>query len=335
MTFINQWLEQIRKADASSTYKMAWAKAITHVAFEYDESYIHTYENKDSFIPISLFSIAEKFLGYYWDQDVFFRLYQNSNPNKKAEIINIIRKIEPQIFQILGSPRVHLFSHIRHQIQTNDPAFYTQTINKIVKRVLKQDVSHRFLNGVDPALAPMYHFTKDDDTLYMPTAHVRALRENMPLILDVINLRWVMLLEQYNNTPRIAMKVKHMDLEGFKRTSLKKYKELIALENPSYICFECKQPITNPTDLAIDHVIPWSYLYSDDLWNLVFIHKSCNSKKSNTIPSKAQIEALKERNARLLHHINQHTTKNDKNIFELKDAIEHNLVEKFWIQCNG
>lgn len=78
MTFIDQWLEQIRKTDAVSTYKMAWAKAITHVSFELDEKVINEHQEKDMPIPISLFAIAEKFLGYYWDQDVFFRKDRSS-----------------------------------------------------------------------------------------------------------------------------------------------------------------------------------------------------------------------------------------------------------------
>jgi len=82
--------------------------------------------------------------------------------------------------------------------------------------------------------------------------------------------------------------------------------------------------------LSIDHVIPWSYLYSDDIWNLVYTHISCNSSKNNIIPSEKEIERLKERNIRLLKAL---TNKSDKIVEELKLAIEKDYVNKFWIGC--
>ena len=42
--------------------------------------------------------------------------------------------------------------------------------------------------------------------------------------------------------------------------------------------------LINPIDkVDVDHILPWSFLYSDDLWNLVYSHRSCNSSKSNII----------------------------------------------------
>lgn len=37
-------------------------------------------------------------------------------------------------------------------------------------------------------------------------------------------------------------------------------------------------------DISIDHFIPWSYVASDELWNLVPTVKSVNSSKSNNLP---------------------------------------------------
>ena len=45
-------------------------------------------------------------------------------------------------------------------------------------------------------------------------------------------------------------------------------------------------------DISVDHVIPWSFMYSDDIWNLVLTSKSNNSSKSNHIPSKEVFEQL-------------------------------------------
>lgn len=53
-------------------------------------------------------------------------------------------------------------------------------------------------------------------------------------------------------------------------------------------------------DISVDHVIPWSFMYSDDIWNLVLTFKSHNSSKSNHIPSKEVFEQLNQRNKALI-----------------------------------
>ena len=64
--------------------------------------------------------------------------------------------------------------------------------------------------------------------------------------------------------------------------SLKKFKQFLDQENPDRVCFITGKAIPE-NDLSIDHIIPWSYMYSDDLWNLVYVNKSINSSMSNRI----------------------------------------------------
>lgn len=82
----------------------------------------------------------------------------------------------------------------------------------------------------------------------------------------------------------------------------------------------------------MDHVIPWSLLYSDDIWNLTFVHKSCNSQKSNAPPTQKAIKAQEERNNRLhnLITINHDNFMSNKVFKELDFAINENLLSKMW-----
>ncbi|MCH6189349.1 hypothetical protein MKN04_17040 [Paenibacillus polymyxa] len=75
-------------------------------------------------------------------------------------------------------------------------------------------------------------------------------------------------------------------------------------------------------------------MYSDDLWNLVFSHQTCNSSKSNVIPSEELITLLEERNQRLLEALLKLGQK-DKHVSELEMAFDNGLVRKFWISCQG
>ena len=69
-------------------------------------------------------------------------------------------------------------------------------------------------------------------------------------------------------------------------------------------------------------MLPWSYLYSDDLWNLVYVDKSRNSSKSNRIPDETQIEKLEVRNRRLFGLV-QGGKFDDKHTDELGLSIEN------------
>ena len=129
-----------------------------------------------------------------------------------------------------------------------------------------------------------------------------------------------------DGSPRISKKIKGVDRDQFpKRGNLKKFREFIDEENPQKECFLTGNKISGTP--SIDHVIPWSYMYSDDLWNLVYVSPNENSSKRNQIPDKGLIDRLKIRNVKLLE-------RNSYNKFteELKLSIENDYVEKtIWI----
>ena len=112
-----------------------------------------------------------------------------------------------------------------------------------------------------------------------------------------------------------------------KRSKFKKY---LYLENPERRCFITQELISD--DESVDHVIPWSYLYSDDIWNLVLVKKGANSSKSNKIPEEELINKLEQRNEKLLELTEYES---DKQIEELRLAIQNDYVRKFWTGCRG
>ncbi len=205
---------------------------------------------------------------------------------------------------------------------------YKNILNKVVS-VLKVDVSYRFiyLNGVYHSEIYKYH--KNENQLTISKTLLVQLKQNERDLYDLINYRWGLILENFNTSPRINKKVKIMDERKIKRSPLKKFKKYLDLENPNHHCFIC-DVVVKDTNISIDHVIPWSYMYSDDIWNLVFVCQNCNSKKSNRIPTQQEIEKLKERNMRLQHCL-LNSKINDKIVDELKLANEKDYVTKFWV----
>lgn len=133
------------------------------------------------------------------------------------------------------------------------------------------------------------------------------------------------MLEQYNDSPRITQKVRGLSDQQLRRNSLKKFKDiLIALTPNEPILDFYTGEVLDQNDISLDHVIPWSFIYSNDLWNLVITSRSNNSKKSNRTPSKEIIDQLQERNRQLLS-----SNLDTKYKEELQLSIEQNYPAKF------
>lgn len=319
----DEFKQIIREFSYDNTYKVAWAKALVELSSELpiigDE------------VEISLEQIARKYLKYYWNQTIFFDLIQGSNLQKSPEVVTATKALIEAYYENVGNRKPELFE----RAESNLPKKEYETALRKTTSTLKKDVSYRFLN-LNGKKLDVYRYNKGDSNLWISTGLLQELRDNERDLYDLINYRWGMILETFNSSPRINKKVKIMDERVIKRKPLTKYKQWLDIENPTHVCFLCGQEITDK-ELSIDHVIPWSYMYSDDLWNLVYVHRSCNSSKSNVVPSEEGIAKLKERNKRLLDDfIKEHISEKKalpKEIGSLEIAIENDYVDKFYTGC--
>ncbi len=322
--FYKRFTKIIRECNYDNTYKMAWAKSLVEIC--------SNQELLEKTIKISLREIAYKFLKYYWNQTIFFDLVQGSNPKKPPIILSLVKSLIEKYFVAINKKQPEVFEKVEERFKNIGlQSDYEKTQNSIA-RILKNDVSWRFdnLNGNADKL---YHYEQNDDFLIIDRDNALILKENEQDLYDLINYRWSLILESFNSSPRINKKVRIIDERNIKRNSLNKFKTYLDIENPNHFCFICGKQ-TESNELAIDHVIPWSYMYSDDIWNLVYVCQHCNSIKSNVIPSKNQIDRLKERNNNLLKILEKQNVSN-KLTEELKIAIEKDYVNKFWTGCKG
>lgn len=322
--FYNTFKRIIRECNYDNTYKMAWAKALVELATE------SAYE--DDIVKIKLEDIAKKYIKYYWNQTIFFDLIQGSNLLKTPVILQNVKVLIEQYYKYINVRKPERFERIENILTKNLLKEYTICIKKVTS-ALKADVSWRFVFIDGTNNSDIYEYVKENSLIKIKRENLKILADNNQDLFDLINYRWGLILETFNSSPRINRKVKIIDEQEVKRNSLSKFKEHLDIENPERKCFICGKNIEEK-DLSIDHVIPWSYLYSDDLWNLVYVHKSCNSSKSNVIPTKEDIERLKNRNNRLSKLLNE-KSKNGKAIDELNLAIEKDYVNKFWIGCKS
>ena len=309
-SYIGDFLRVIRNCNVDNTYKMAWAKALVEISCD---------EEKNE--RIELKDIAKKIFKYYWNQTIYFDLIQGSNISKPPEYITEVKKQIQKYYLKNKTKQPKHFERIDSELELD--------INNLV-RILKQDVSWRFLNLKNETVS-LYQYQKGNDFLILPNQNV--IEEYSDIIFESINFRWTQILENFNSSPRIAKKIRVLDLQEIKRNNLSKYRPFLNISNPSHKCFICGKEIEGETP-SIDHVIPWSYLFSDDIWNLVYTHQTCNSQKSNIIPTENDVEKLEERNIILYNLLKINSEFNSKkSTKELEIAIEKDFVKKFWISC--
>ncbi|MES9685924.1 HNH endonuclease domain-containing protein, partial [Gottfriedia acidiceleris] len=204
------------------------------------------------------------------------------------------------------------------------------SIKRIIK-VLKQDVCWRFMN-LNSNTYEIYKLDLDEGKVYFTKQDALSLRIHSDFLLTFINYRWTQILEGFNFSPRISRKVRAIDEDKIRRSSLKKFHKYIDLsfENGNRKCFYCGEKIIE-NELSVDHVIPWSYMFSDDLWNLVYCHKGENSEKSNRMPLEQDIKRLEERNIALLKVLDNKSKEFD----QLQIAIDKDYLKQFWISFKG
>ncbi len=317
-SYINKWFEIINGMSNTNTYKLAWGRSIVE----------HTLRLKDinlsDRVTISFDDMAIGMIKYYWNQTFFFDLRQTST---RADSPLIYQKITEIIDWYQGE-----FGNIPEWFDKAVTRIPEDTLTRLIKEVsviLKKDVSWRFSN-VNGQTLDIYELDIQKKEISINTADALELAEFGEVIIQLLNYKWAQLLEQYNTSPRIASKVKGLSDSKIRRKSLTNYRDiLMKLHDNVVLDFYTNEPI-DFNDISIDHFIPWSYMYSDDLWNLVITSKTNNSSKSNRVPKKELIEKLEKRNEELIKIIDDDKLRN-----ELILSLEHHYIVSFYMNLIG
>ena len=298
----------INYGSMENTYKMSWIRSIVEFCEESPKKII----NLDDLSPL--------IFKYYWNQSIFFNLNQGQNRNFTPTIIQIVDKCITD-YQLEFGYKPESFIRVQKKIKIP-----TQKISK----VLAQDVCKRFLI-LDKKVSNFYKY--DLQKRKIKISNPRFLKEYSEVLYHLINYRWTQKLEETDGSPRISKKIKGVERDKTpKRGNLKVFHKFLDIENPKKVCFLTGEKITGTT--SVDHIIPWSYMYSDDLWNLVYVKPEENSSKSNRIPNETLINKLNLRNKKLLKMLIKKKIKS-KHLEELKISIERDYVKKYWTGFKG
>lgn len=319
--YLNKWLTVIERMNNDNTYKLAWGRSIVEcVAFD-------KYKLDDKNVIIEFDEISKCMIKYYWNQLFFFNLKQSPYKDKDPIIckytnvlIEEYKKLSNRNFPVWFDEGIEL-------ITKNNNDLY-QGIIKKVSETLHQNVCWRFKN-IPNGTIDLYEYNKKlGSKIMIQYDDMLCLKEYAVIISKLLNYKWAQLLENFNFAPKIINKINGISSAKLKRNSLSKYKDelLKQFKDGKVIDFYTGKELSYD-DISVDHVIPWSFMFSDDIWNLVLTSKSYNSSKSNSIPTTEIIEKLKERNKELL------TVLNGKYKDDIILAINNAYIDKFFYEC--
>ena len=272
------FIHVLDQAAKDNTYKFAFARFL----LEYSQ-----YQTKTH---VEFSTIAEYYLKYYWPQVCNSKLRQSPQIVKRPVVIQIIenefdKPYYPQIFdEIKQEEPVKIencirnierkcFEHVTYAFQNvkigdktvdKSPIFFEYKIRAFKKRYDREKDT--------PLIERDYGINLNPDAM-------RFFKRRNVSLNKAVTLEWARLLEEINvGVPKLIAKIED-EIPSRDLTT-----ERDALEPFEKNCFYCKIPLET-AEINVEHVIPFSYIRENEMWNLTLACKQCNCKKLGSLPS--------------------------------------------------
>jgi len=229
--------------------------------------------------------LAEKFVELFWPLTLRFNIRQATVPDKDPVVMRYIRD---EVAALSLSPETPLRDYRKKQSDR-----YVKLISKVKKNAFG-DVIPRFhtvgRGKVTPAL-----YKETNQGIHI-SAKARAFLQHNHKAIDLIAVgSWVKFTEKFTSAPRLYEKIQG---SAIKRSNLDHYKDFFQSVLGENECFYCGGTVL-PQPHA-EHVVPWSFVAENKVWNLVLSCKDCNFEKSSRTPTNRFVTKLVRRNEEIL-----------------------------------
>lgn len=272
------------KSVKSSTYKYALIKSIIENLYQINDNFELNYNQ-----------LAYSFTKIYWNLIVHHNLL-NQNRGKPARVTSIIK--EEQIKSAI--PAEMVFDKIDESLQIR--------LTNNIKTTMKENVFGALFGDTRGSF---YGFNHKEEILRLNPAVHSFMLNYQRIIVHLTNYHMAAMIEDLNEVPSINYLLGKVESIA-KRSSLRPF-EKVLLTYFSAECFYCGKSLGGVNrETHIDHFIPWSFVQSDHIWNLVLSCSRCNISKRDKLPLRSYLEGLIERN-------NDLTMKNDTKITTLME----------------
>ncbi|MDL4842462.1 HNH endonuclease [Aquibacillus rhizosphaerae] len=275
------------------------------------------YQINDNF-ELTYDQLAYSFTKVYWNLIVQHNLVKQ-NRGKNARVVTIIKDIQ-STYQI---PAEFSFDKIDNQIQIKAVSEIKSTMKQNVFGALYGDTRGKF-----------YAFDHKSEYFKLNPAVHSFMLNYQRLIVNLTNYHMAAMIEQLNEVPSINYLLGKVETIA-RRSSLRPF-EKVLLDHFEQKCFYCGKTLSNGNrQTHVDHFIPWSFVQSDHVWNLVLSCNTCNSSKSDKLPKRDFLEDIIERNNELIvkedeNVLNLMTNYKNKKIILLYDYSIKNGFDQIW-----
>lgn len=212
----------IREFNYDNTYKVAWAKALVELSTELPLDGDET--------EITLEQIANKYLKYYWNQTIYFNFKQSFNQRKLPEVVTAVKALIDSYYEVVGEKKPVSFDQALILLSKSE----CNAVERKIANTLKKNVSYRFLN-LNGRKLDIYNYTQGAEQLWISTSLLKEFKENKRELLDLIDYRWGMILENYNSPTCSNKKVKIEDEQVLEEKTLAKYKHWVSGDKPKRV----------------------------------------------------------------------------------------------------
>ncbi|WP_163536364.1 HNH endonuclease domain-containing protein [Gracilibacillus sp. YIM 98692] len=297
------------KSVKSSTYKYALIKSLIENLYQINDQFELTYDQ-----------LAYSFTKIYWNLIAHHNLVKQ-NRGKNARVVTIIKEAQMKH----GIPAEISFDKIDLDLQVKLVSQVKRTMKENVYGALYGDTRGNF-----------YAFDHKQECLRLnPVVH-RFMLNYQRLIVNLTNYHMATMIEKLNEVPSINYLLGKVESIA-RRSSLHPFEKLL-LHYFDSTCFYCGKSLASRNrQTHVDHFIPWSFVQSDQIWNLVLSCNTCNSSKSDKLPTRDYLGVIIERNNELNKQKQEDTdvkklmtNYKDKKIILLYDYSIKNGFDTIW-----
>lgn len=284
-----------------NTYKFAMARALIELCGKRNPG-------ERGPLVIEYGTLARKFLQYYWRQVCVFRIRQHHHPKKEAEVVKAILDMWGSETDGGGSnggkPRGREAVDDFDRLDRDEVESVTDRILRTVfgsERSKKGVVVSRFqrvkIGRYSEVVRMFYDYDDKRRAITVGEDACRFFAENRAILLDEVTFVWAKYLESANGgLPGLLAKVEAVETRPRRNAAVMKAarEEFLAYKEE---CFYCGCALDSGT-IEADHFIPWSFIFDDQMWNLVPSCGCCNGRKGGMLPDEDAYAMLLERNGR-------------------------------------
>jgi len=271
----------LTKGRKDNTYKFALARFLLDFSRDSDETHIKNAIKNNSKIIVKYSTIAKYFLKYYWHQECKYKIRQNPHLEKPPLVIQIIHKVFgkkyiPDLFRKMPPDKIR-----KAELEITKKCF-----SEVIPRFQTVSEGSKFSGKTI-----FYEYDGLEHEIHIVPEVLLFFKENYTLLLKAVLLEWAKFLEKLNTSlPRLISKI---ESDEIKRSSLTEYRKI--LEPYFKNCFYCDRKLEGQ-EVHVDHFIPWSYIFEDELWNFILSCRDCNCKKLGSLAPEAYVKKIIDRN---------------------------------------